>query len=457
MTTALRPREAGTGGPPAQEPPARNGREWLADWNPEADTWDQRLAWRTLSVTTYNLTLAFITWFLVSAIAPRLNNIGFGLSTTELYWLAAMPGLAGGLLRLIWMFLPPVLGTRKLVSLSTLLLIVPLVGWGWAVRDATTPYVVLLALAFLCGIGGGVFSGFMPSTSYFFPKRKQGVALGIQAGVGNFGVSVVQFLVPWVIGFALLGTASIGPEKVVKPAKGLGESIWLHNAGLVFIPWVVAGAVLAWFFLKSVPVQANVRQQLDIFREKHTWIMTALYVMTFGAFSGFAAQFGLLIKNLYGTFPDAPDPLKWAFLGPLVGSAARVAWGPLCDRFGGAVWTVVSGVGMTASTVFTAFWLTPSSLGEFKFFVAGMLGIFFFAGVGNASTFKQMPMIFERRQAGGVIGWTAAIAAFGPFLFGIGLASVPATAFYLGWAVFFAACVALAWHFYARKGAERPS
>ncbi|MFJ8581059.1 MFS transporter [Micromonospora sp. NPDC093277] len=457
MTTALRPPEAGTGGLPAEEPPARKGREWLADWNPEADTWDQRLAWRTLSVTTYNLTLAFITWFLVSAIAPRLNNIGFGLSTTELYWLAAMPGLAGGLLRLIWMFLPPVLGTRKLVSASTLLLIVPLVGWGWAVREATTPYAVLLALAFLCGIGGGVFSGFMPSTSYFFPKRKQGVALGIQAGVGNFGVSVVQFLVPWVIGFALLGTASIGPEKVVKPAKGLGESIWLHNAGLVFIPWVVAGAVLAWFFLKSVPVQANVRQQLDIFREKHTWIMTALYLMTFGAFSGFAAQFGLLIKNLYGTFPDAPDPLKWAFLGPLVGSAARVAWGPLCDRFGGAVWTVVSGVGMTASTVFTAFWLTPSSLGEFKFFVAGMLGIFFFAGVGNASTFKQMPMIFERRQAGGVIGWTAAIAAFGPFLFGIGLASVPATAFYLGWAVFFAACVALAWHFYARKGAERPS
>jgi NNP family nitrate/nitrite transporter-like MFS transporter len=355
------------------------------------------------------------------------------------------------------MFLPPVLGTRKLVSISTLLLIVPLVGWGWAVQDATTPYSVLLLLAFLCGLGGGVFSGFMPSTSYFFPKRKQGVALGIQAGVGNFGVSVVQFLVPWVIGFALLGTASIGPQKVIKPAKGLGESIWLHNAGLVFIPWVIVGAVLAWFFLKSVPVQANVRQQLDIFREKHTWIMTALYVMTFGAFSGFSAQFGLLIKNLYGTFPDAPDPLKWAFLGPLVGSAARVAWGPLCDRFGGAVWTVVSGIGMTASTVFTVFWLTPSSIGEFKFFVAGMLGIFFFAGVGNASTFKQMPMIFERRQAGGVIGWTAAIAAFGPFLFGIGLASISATVFYLGWAVFFAACVGLAWYFYARKGAERPS
>jgi NNP family nitrate/nitrite transporter-like MFS transporter len=451
MTTLLE-RPGAAGGPD------RRGAEWLSDWNPEDEhSWDSALAWRTLAITTYNLMLAFITWFLVSAIAPRLNNIGFGLSVSELYWLTAMPGLAGGLLRMIWMFLPPIMGTRKLVSLSTLLLAIPMAGWGWVVQNSTTPYWVLLALAFLCGIGGGVFSGFMPSTSYFFPRRKQGVALGIQAGLGNFGVSVVQFLVPWVIGFALLGTAAIAPEKVVKPAKGLGETIWLHNAGIVFIPWVIAGSLLAWFFLKSVPVQANVRQQLDIFREKHTWIMTLLYVMTFGAFSGFAAQFGLLIKNLYGGFADAPDPLKFAFLGPLVGSAARVAWGPLCDRFGGAVWTVVSGVGMTASTVFTAFYLNPSSTDDFGMFVTGMLGIFFFAGIGNASTFKQMPMIFDRRQAGGVIGWTAAIAAFGPFLFGIGLASVPPVAFFLGWAAFFALCVLLAWYFYARRGAERPS
>ena len=434
------------------------GKEWLTEWDPENEaTWDSKLAWRTLWITTYNLMLAFIAWFLVSAIAPRLNNVGFTLTKSELYWLVAMPGLAGGTLRLVWMFLPPVMGTRRLVALSSMLLLVPMFGWGYVVQQPDTPFGVLLLLAFACGIGGGVFSGFMPSTSYFFPKSKQGTALGIQAGIGNFGVSVVQFLVPWVIGFALLGTAAIAPEKVVKPAKGLGETIWLHNAGIVFIPWVIAGSLLAWFFLKSVPVQANVRQQLDIFREKHTWIMTLLYVMTFGAFSGFAAQFGLLIKNLYGGFADAPDPLKFAFLGPLVGSAARVAWGPLCDRFGGAVWTVVSGVGMTASTVFTAFYLNPSSTDDFGMFVTGMLGIFFFAGIGNASTFKQMPMIFDRRQAGGVIGWTAAIAAFGPFLFGIGLASVPPVAFFLGWAAFFALCVLLASYFYARRGAERPS
>ncbi|GAB2687507.1 MFS transporter [Thalassiella azotivora] len=439
-------------------PPARRGKEWLERWDPEDEaTWDSALAWRTLSITTYNLVLAFIAWFLVSAIAPRLNNVGFDLTNGELYWLAAMPGLAGGLLRMVWMFLPPVLGTRKLVTYSTLMLVIPMAGWGWAVQDASTPYWVLLLLACLSGIGGGIFSGFMPSTSYFFPKRKQGTALGIQAGVGNFGVSVVQFLVPWVIGFALLGTASIRPQQVVDQAGTATGSIWLHNAGIVFLPWVVLGALLAWTMLKSVPVQANFKQQLDIFGEKHTWVMTALYIMTFGAFSGFAAQFGLLTRDLYGGFENAPDPLTYAFLGPLVGSLARVAWGPLCDRFGGAIWTVVAGIGMTLSTVFTILWLTPESVGEFRWFLTGMLGIFLFAGIGNASTFKQMPMIFDRRQAGGVIGWTAAVAAFGPFIFGVALASVPAVPFFVGAAVFFVLCVGLAWYYYARPGAEKPS
>jgi len=442
--------------PPCASAP--RGKEWLTEWDPEnEETWDSKLAWRTLAITTYNLVLGFAAWFLVSAIAPRLNNIGFGLSVGQLYWLVAMPGLAGGLLRMVWMFLPPVLGTRKLVTYSTLMLLIPMAGWGWAVQDSSTPYAVMLVLACLSGIGGGLFSGFMPSTSYFFPKSKQGTALGIQAGIGNFGVSLVQFLVPWVIGFALLGTTAIHPQTVVKVTGGGSGSIWLHNAGLVFLPWAVLGALLAWTLLKSVPVQANIKQQMDIFGEKHTWVMTVLYLMTFGAFSGLAAQFGLLTKNLFGAFPDAPDPLAYVFLGPLVGSAARIAWGPLCDRFGGAIWTVVAGAGMTASTLFTTFWLTPSSVDEFPWFLAGMLGIFLFAGIGNASTFKQIPMIFSRRQAGGVIGWTGAVAAFGPFLFGVALATIAPRDFFIGLTVFFAGCIWLAWHYYARPGAECPS
>lgn len=426
----------------------------LANWNPEDEsTWDSRLAWRTLWITTYNLTLAFCVWYLVSAIAPRLNVIGYDLSKEQLYWLVAIPGLAGGLFRMAYTFLPPMLGTRTLVGGTATLMLLPMAGWTMAVRDPSTPYAVLLLLAVAAGLGGGAFAGFMPSTSYFFPKRMAGTALGLQAGLGNFGVSLIQFLVPWVIGFGLLGTAVLTPQQ---KADGGGQ-MWLHNAGLVLVPWVLLGIGLAALYLKRVPVTANVREQLDIFRDKHTWFMTAIYVMTFGAFSGFAAQLGLLTLNLFGGFENAPDPLKFAFLGPLLGSITRAAWGPLCDRFGGAVWTLVSGIGMTVSTVFTLFFLRPTDTASFGWFLAGMLLIFTFAGIGNAGTFKQMPMIFDRRRAGGVIGFTSACAAFGPFLVGMALSAWSPTAFFVGCVVYFAACTVLTWVQYARPGAPRPS
>lgn len=425
----------------------------LATWDPENDaTWDSRFAWRTLWITTYNLTLAFCAWYLVSAIAPRLNTIGYDLSKPELYWLVAVPGLAGGFMRMIYMFLPPIVGTRTLVGGSATLLLIPMLGWTFAVRDSSTPYAVLILLAIAAGIGGGAFAGFMPSTSYFFPKRLAGTALGLQAGIGNFGVSLIQFLTPWVVGFGLLGTAVLTPQQTRS-----GQNMWLHNAGLVLVPWVVLGMVLAAVYLRRVPVEANFRQQLDIFGLKHTWVMTAIYLMTFGAFSGFAAQLGLLIVNQYGSFANAPDPLKFAFLGPLLGSATRAAFGPLCDRFGGALWTFVAGIGMTASTVFTLFYLAPTDSTQFPFFLAGMLAIFTFAGIGNAGTFKQMPMIFPKRQAGGVIGWTASVAAFGPFLVGIALSAFSPRSFFVGCAVYFAICTALTWHYYVRRGAEKPS
>ena len=182
-------------------------------------------------------TLAFITWFLVSALAPVLNNIGFDLTTSQLYWLTAMPGLAGGSLRLVWMFLPPVIGTRKLVWMSTLLFLFPLVGWGIAVQNPDTPYVTLLLLAVMAGIGGGVFSGFMPSTSYFFPKAKQGTALGVQAGIGNFGVSVVQFVTPWIVGFGLIGAAQV----FTNADTGATKDVWYQNAAWIWVPFVLVG------------------------------------------------------------------------------------------------------------------------------------------------------------------------------------------------------------------------
>ncbi|HQR27271.1 MAG TPA: MFS transporter [Nocardioides sp.] len=454
--------------------------EWLEAWDPENEaTWDKGLAWKTLWVTTFCLLLAFVAWFLPSAIIPKLNALGYTFSDNQLYWMAAMPGLSAGLFRLVWMVLPPILGTRKLVSLTTLLLIFSTLGWGVRVQSPTAPYWELMVLAFLAGIGGGAFSGFMPSTSYFFPRSKQGTALGLQAGLGNFGVSLVQLLTPILIGLSWL--AVFGDSQTMTTAGKPDKEVYYQNAAFVWIPLMLIGAAMAWTMLKSVPVKANIRQQFDIFSNTDTWLMTLLYIMTFGTFSGLSAQFGLLMKNLYGAGNAdivkgagetaqvlisgyaVPDPLKYVFLGPLVGAAARVVFAPLTDRYGGARWTLVSGLGLIASITFTMTALVPdtssaSSLESgFDRFLWGMLAIFLFAGIGNASTFKQMPMIFERRQAGGVIGWTAAIAAFGPFFFGIGLVYIGPRAFYAIGIAFAVMCVVITWVRYARPGAPKPS
>ncbi|MCI2957724.1 MFS transporter [Agromyces atrinae] len=425
----------------------------LSNWDPENPaTWDSKLAWRTLSVSTFTMILAFATWYLVSAIAPRLGDIGFDLTDQQLYWLVAIPGLAGGLIRFVFMFLPPILGTRKLVALSAFVLLLPMVGWTLVVRDTSTPYWVLLALAFSAGVGGGSFSGLMASTSYFFPKRLSGTALGLQAGIGNFGIGVVQLLVPWVVGFGLFGTAVLTPQ-----SSADGDLVWLHNGGLVLIPWVLFAGILAIVVLRRVPVTANFRQQLSIFRLKHTWIMTAIYLMSFGAFSGLAAQTGLIIRDVFGGFDDAPNPLAWAWIGPLLGAAVRAACGPLCDRWGGAIFTFIGGAGMTLGTIVTLMFLSPTSVDAFWGFLTGMMVIFFFSGFANAGTFKQMPMIFPKLQAGGAIGWTASVGAFGPFLVGIALSAISPTVFFIVCAAWCAFCTGLAWWYYARPGAEKPS
>ena len=442
--------------------PAR-GRTWLTRWEPENEvfwrTEGKGLAWRTLGITTANLIMAFIVWFLMSALVVRLPGIGFKFTTAQLFWLAAMPGLAGGTLRIVHTFLVPLYGTRNVVAYSTLSLLIPAVGIFFAVQNPATPYWVMMALAFLAGLGGGNFSSFMPSTSLFFPKRLQGTALALQAGIGNFGVSIVQFVTPWIIGFALLG--ALGGEPLTVTAAGAPKSVWIQNAALIYVPFIVVFGLVAWVMLKSIPVRANFREQLDIFKLKHGFFMTTLYVMTFGSFSGFAATFPLLIKTLYGQFPNAPDPLTYAFLGPLVGSVARVVAGPLSDRFGGAKVTHWAGIGMLLCVIGVTFFMNPKSVGEFWYFLAFMLGLFTFAGVGNASTFKQMPMLFPPRQASSIIGWTGAIAAYGPLAAGLmmGLSlelfGTPVAFFYWA-AIFYAGNIAINWALYARKGAEAP-
>ncbi len=459
--------------------PAR-GSEWLQSWDPENEaTWDKGLAWRTLWISTFSLVMCFVAWFLPSALIPKLNAVGYTFTKDQLYWMAAMPGLSGGLLRIIWMVLPPMIGTRKMVALTSILLVAPILGWGVRIQSPTAPYWELMVLAFLAGIGGGAFSGFMPSTSYFFPRRMSGTALGLQAGIGNFGVSLVQLLTPWLVGFSMIGF--LGGSQTLKTVGKPDSQVWYQNAAFVWIPLCLIIGVVAWMILKSVPITANIRQQFDIFGNADTWWMTLIYIMTFGTFSGLSAQFALLMTNLYGMGNTAivqgsgagatilvagyalPDPAKYVFLGPLVGAGARVLFSPLTDRMGGAKWTLVSGIGLVGSIAFTITGLTPDTSSAaaltagFNRFLWGMLAIFLFSGIGNASTFKQMPMIFERRQAGGVIGWTAAIAAFGPFLFGVGLTLLGAIPFYVvgvAWAVM---CTVITWWRYARRGAPKPS
>ncbi len=437
---------------------------WLTRWEPENEQfWEaegKRIAWRTLTITTISLVLSFATWFMMSAIVVRLPQIGFRFDTMQLFWLAAMPGLAGGSLRIIHAFLIPIFGTRHVITISTLIKLIPCVGIGMAVMTPETPFWVFLVLGLLAGFGGGDFSSHMPSTSVFFPKRLQGTALGIQAGIGNFGVSLAQFASPWIIGFAVIGTS----QTLVK--GGASSQVWLQNAALWYVPLLLLLGVLGWFSLRSVPVLASFKEQLDIFNNKHTWFCTITYVMTFGSFSGFSAAFPLLIKTLYGHFPGAPDPLTYAFLGPLVGSLARTGAGPISDKVGGGIMTHFSGIGLILCVAVMAFTglLTPTSLTRFPYFVALMLLIFLLTGVGNASTFRQFPIIFSNspRQGAGVIGWTAAVAAYGPFLFATLIGTVitrfgSPIPFFLGIGAYYIVATAINWWYYTRRGCEKPS
>lgn len=443
---------------------------WLSKWDPENNTfWEsegKKIAWRTLWITTFSLILSFATWFMMSAIVVKLPGIGFKFTQNQLFWLAAMPGLAGGTLRIIHTFLLPIYGTRHVITFSTLIKLIPCVGIGLAVMDPATPFWVFMVLAFTSGFGGGDFSSYMPSTNIFFPKRLKGTALGIQAGIGNFGVSLAQFMTPVMLGFATYGAAETFTKLNAKTGETVTSEVYLQSAAFWYIPLLLIFTLLCWMFLRSIPIKASFREQLDIFSNKHTWFCTITYVMTFGGFSGLAAAFPLMIKSLYGSFPNAPDPLAYAFYGPLIGSASRVLFGFVADKVGGAVLTTLTGLGLIAGAIIliTQGLVAPESMDQFPLFVGVMLGLFFFTGIGNAATFRQYPIIFadNQRQAAGVLGWTGAIAAYGPFLFSTLIGMVisgtgNATNFFYGLIAFALIATLINWYYYQRKGCEKPS
>ena len=452
----------------------------IHDWKPEdAAFWARtgnRIANRNLAISIPALLLAFAIWMMFSAVTVSLPQVGFTFTTDQLFWLAALPGLSGATLRIFYSFVVPLFGGRRWTAIATGSLLIPAVWLGVAVQDSTTPYWQFVAIAILCGLGGGNFASSMSNISFFYPKAKQGFALGMNAGLGNLGVSVTQFVIPLVITFGLFGTLVGAPQVTAD-----GKLLFLQNAGFVWVPFLVVCAIAAWFGMNDLTAaRSSFAEQAVIFKRKHNWLMCWLYLATFGSFIGFAAGFPMLIKT---QFPGV-DPLKFAFLGPLVGALIRPVGGWLADKMGGARVTLWNFVVMIAA-VFGVLHFLPQagSEGNFYGFLAMFMLLFVTTGVGNGSTFRMIPVIFrtlhERLSAGkskdvqeqagknagkeaaAVLGFSSAIAAYGAFFipksFGSSMALTggPQMALYV-FVGFYVSCILLTWWSYARKGAEMP-
>ncbi|HJV35155.1 NarK family nitrate/nitrite MFS transporter [Geomonas sp.] len=455
----------------------------LKQWNPEDEAfWSSQgkaIASRNLWISIPCLFLSFAIWMVWSVVVVNLETIGFGFDAEKLFWLAALPGLSGATLRIFYAFMVPIFGGRKWTTFTTASLLIPAVGIGFAVRNPHTSYGVMLLLALLCGLGGGNFASSMSNISFFYPKAHKGAALGLNAGLGNLGVSAMQFLVPLVITAGMFSRLCGEPQICV--IRGATTSVWMQNAGFVWVPFILAATVAAWFGMNDIAnVKASFAEQAVIFRRKHNWIMCWLYLGTFGSFIGYSAGLPLLIKS---QFP-LEDPTRYAFLGPLLGAVIRPLGGWMADKLGGARVTFWNFIVMGVATVAVERALPhPGRPGDFHLFLALFIVVFIATGIGNGSTFRMIPVIFltewQRRtfqkgegarmralaesskEAAAVLGFSSAFAAYGAFFipkaFGSSMAHTgsPDAALY-GFLVFYLTCIVLTWYFYSRKNAPMP-
>lgn len=468
----------------AQALPAKPGGRVIRIWTPEDKTfWAQQgqaIATRNLWISVPALFLAFAVWQLMSVIAVKLPQIGFRFTTNQLFWLVAAPALSGATLRVFYSFMVPIFGGRRWTAISTASLLLPAIGIGIAVQDPTTSYTTLLLLALACGLGGGNFSSSMANINFFFPKERKGSALGVNAGLGNLGVSSMQFLAPLMITVGILGVFG-GDPQAVTDAAGKHTEVWIQNAAFIWVPWIALAAVAAWIGMNDIAdAKASFTEQAVIFKRKHNWLMCWLYLGTFGSFIGYSAGFPLLIKS---QFPHI-NALQYAWLGPFVGAIVRPFGGWLADKLGGARVTFWNFIVM-ALAVGGVLYFLPSgpSHGSFAGFLAMFILLFLTTGIGNGSTFRMIPVIFltERqraaegkgaaaqeqaikdanKEAAAVLGFSAAIAAYGGFFIpksygtSIELMGGPEGALYV-FIAFYLTCIAMTWWFYSRKNAEMP-
>jgi NNP family nitrate/nitrite transporter-like MFS transporter len=527
----------------------------LRNWDVEDDAfWDstgKRIANRNLWISIPNLLCGFAIWLMWGIITVQMLNLGFPFSPADMFTLTAISGLMGATLRIPASFFIRLCGGRNTIFLTTALLIIPAFGTGVALLDKTTPLWVFQLWAFLSGVGGGNFACSMSNISGFFPKRLQGTALGLNAGLGNFGVTTMQVLIPLVMTVGLFGAAAGAPMTLLKDSGWImgkiaaGTPTFIQNAGFVWAAILVPLVIAAWFGMNNLlplspnyggtlvafakilylwgltflvgglglylylpaptglgilnmwvalplimlatlfamklaafgEMKGNIAKQFEIFRNRHTWSMTALYIVTFGSFIGFSMALPLSITVIFGVShgpdaagvmqhtmknPNAPSALTYAWIGPFVGALIRPVGGWISDKVGGSIVTQIISAVMVAASAAVGYvmLLAYKSATPEQYFLAFMLlfvVLFAATGIGNGSTFRTIGVIFDRQQAGPVLGWTSAVAAYGAFIAPVVIgaqikAGTPEVAMY-GFAVFYALCLILNWWFYLRSGA----
>ena len=526
----------------------------LKQWNPDDEAeWEatgKAIATRNLWISIPSLLTGFAVWLYWGIITVQMLNLGFSFSHSELFTLSAIAGLTGATLRIPSSFFVRLAGGRYTIFLTTALLMIPAAGAGYYLQDPNTPLWKFQILALLSGFGGGNFASSMSNISFFYPKKIQGYALGMNAGLGNFGVTTMQILVPLVMTFGLFGGDSMELVKTSGTLIGkipAGTEAYIHNAGYVWFIFLIPLAIAGWFgmnnltadhvspevdgalpafgkilgmlsigmvtaifglwlmlpesaggsgfmvskwlviplvialtvfALKMIPgsIKPNLERQFKIFNNKHTWAMTIIYTMTFGSFIGFSAATALAIKVIFGfqhvmvdgvmthdlANPNGPSALMYAWMGPFIGALIRPLGGMWADKAGGAKVTQIISIVMVASALGVAYYMKAayaSATPEEFFWPFLILFIILFAatGVGNGSTFRTIATVFDKEQAGPVLGWTSAVAAYGAFIipkvFGEQIkATTPEYALY-GFAIFYGVCIVINWWFYLRKNA----
>lgn len=449
----------------------------ITEWRPEdAAFWQSKghhIASRNLWISVPCLLLAFCVWMLFSAVAVNLNKAGFNFTSDQLFMLTALPSVSGALLRVPYSFMVPIVGGRRWTAFSTGILIIPCVWLGIAVQDPGTPFGVFMVIALLCGFAGANFASSMGNISFFFPKSKQGGALGINGGLGNLGVSVMQLVAPLAISCSIF--AAFGGSGV---EQADGSRLYLENAPWIWVPFLAIFTLAAWFGMNDLATsKASLKAQLPVLKRAHLWIMGILYLATFGSFIGFSAGFAMLTKT---QFPEV-NVLHFAFFGPLLGALARSGGGAISDRFGGTRVSLINFIFMAIFSSLLFITLPDNGVGgNFTAFFGIFLMLFLTAGLGSGSTFQMISVIFRKltmdrvKAEGGsdeqaqheaatdtsaALGFISAIGAIGGFFipnaFGISLSLTGSPAGAMkAFLIFYIVCIVITWGVYGRKSAK---